>query len=93
VFALSVVIRKLLIDALKPREIPITELSKAICSAKGVKEVDVVVTEVDAKTETVKITIAGQNIDFDEVTKIIAQNSVAIRSVDQVIVRRTRKAA
>lgn len=89
---MSVVIRKLLIDALKPREIPITELSKAICSAKGVKEVDVVVTEVDAKTETVKITIAGQNIDFDEVTKIIAQNSVAIRSVDQVIVRRTRKA-
>lgn len=89
---MSVVIRKLLIDALKPREIPITELSKAICSAKGVKEVDIVVTEVDAKTETVKITIIGQNIDFEEVAKIIAENSVAIRSIDQVVVCRTRRA-
>ncbi|MCS7139684.1 MAG: DUF211 domain-containing protein [Candidatus Nezhaarchaeota archaeon] len=84
-------IRRLLIDALKPREVPITELSKAICSAKGVDEVDVMVTEVDAKTETVKITIIGSNIDYDEIVKIIAENGAAIRSIDQVIVSKSRK--
>lgn len=80
-----------MIDALKPREVPITELSKAICTAKGVKEVDIVVTEVDAKTETVKITITGSNIDFDEVARIISQNSAAIRSIDQVTVYKTKR--
>lgn len=90
---MSIVIRKLLIDALKPREIPITELSRAICAAKGVREVDIIVTEVDAKTETVKITITGSNIDFDEVTKIMAENSAAIRSIDQVIVCKVRKSS
>lgn len=84
-------IRRLLIDALKPREVPITELSKAICSAKGVDEVDVMVTEVDAKTETVKITIIGSNIDYDEIVKIIAENGAAIRSIDQVIVSKSQK--
>ncbi|MEM0233360.1 MAG: DUF211 domain-containing protein [Candidatus Nezhaarchaeales archaeon] len=89
---MSISIRKVLIDALKPREVPITELSKAICAAKGVKEVDVIVTEVDAKTETVKITIVGTNIDFDEVVRIISQNSAAIRSIDQVTVYKTKRA-
>lgn len=88
---MSISIRKLLIDALKPREVPITELSKAICAAKGVKEVDIVVTEVDAKTETVKITIIGSNIDFDEVVRIISQNSAAIRSIDQVTAHKTKR--
>ncbi|MHC1600987.1 MAG: DUF211 domain-containing protein [Candidatus Nezhaarchaeales archaeon] len=88
---MSISIKKLLIDALKPREIPITELSKAICSARGVDEVDIVVTEVDARTETVKITITGSDIDFDEISKIITENSAAIRSVDQVTVSKARR--
>ncbi|RLF04685.1 MAG: hypothetical protein DRJ60_06720 [Thermoprotei archaeon] len=88
---MSISIRKLLIDALKPREIPITELSKAICSARGVEEVDIVVTEVDARTETVKITITGTDIDFDEISKIITENSAAIRSVDQVTVSKAQR--
>ena len=88
---MSISIRKLLIDALKPREIPITELSKAICSARGVEEVDIVVTEVDARTETVKITITGTDIDFDEISKLITENSAAIRSVDQVTVSKAQR--
>ncbi len=88
---MSISIRKLLIDALKPREIPITELSKAICSARGVDEVDIIVTEVDARTETVKITITGTDIDFDEISKIITENSAAIRSVDQVTVSKAQR--
>ncbi len=88
---MSIAIKRLLIDALKPREIPITELSKAICAAKGVEEVDIVVTEVDARTETVKITITGSDIDFDEISKIMTENSAAIRSVDQVTVSKSRR--
>ncbi|RLF13082.1 MAG: hypothetical protein DRJ68_05165 [Thermoprotei archaeon] len=87
---MSTFIKKLLIDALKPREIPITELSKAICAIKGVEEVNIVVTEVDARTETVKITVMGSDIDFEEVSRVMAENSAAIRSVDEVTVSKVK---
>ena len=75
---------KILIDALKPREMPIVELSKAICSINGVDQVDIVVTEVDQRTETTKITIAGNNIPYSQVAKVLEQQTIAIRGIDAV---------
>ncbi|MEM2906291.1 MAG: DUF211 domain-containing protein [Candidatus Bathyarchaeia archaeon] len=86
----SVYIKRLLIDALKPRETPIIDLSQTICSVEGIEECDVTVTEVDARTETVKLTIRGPNIDFDRVTKVLEENGMAIRGVDEVSVARTK---
>lgn len=83
-------IRRLVIDALKSRETSLIELSKALCAASGTDEVDIVVTEVDAKTETVKITMRGSNIDYEEVSKIIADHGATIRSVDEVNVYKAR---
>ena len=59
---MSVVIREILLDALKPRELSLIELSKALGSVEGVDDVSVIVSEVDSKTETIKVTIKGQNI-------------------------------
>ncbi len=49
---MPVVIKRLLLDVLKPRESSIIELSKVICSINGIDEVEVIVSEVDSKTET-----------------------------------------
>jgi len=57
----SVSITRLLVDALKPRETSILDLSQALCSVEGVEEVEAVVSEVDVKTETIKITIRAQH--------------------------------
>ncbi|RLF11522.1 MAG: hypothetical protein DRJ98_03240 [Thermoprotei archaeon] len=84
-------IRRLVLDTLKPREAPLIELSKALCEVAGIEEVDTVVIEVDARTETVKITIRGPDINYDEAAKIINDHGAVIRSVDEVNVYKLTK--
>jgi len=86
----SAQIRRLLIDALKPREASIIDLSQTICSVEGVEQCDIVVTEVDVRTETVRLTIQGPNISFDQVTKVLEGNGVAIRGVDEISVTKAK---
>ncbi len=66
---MSVSIRRLLMDALKPRETSITELAKAMGAVGGVEEVDIVVSEVDQRTETIKLTIKDPQIEYDAISK------------------------
>ncbi len=76
-------IKRMVIDAMKPRETTILDLSKALCEGRGVDKVDIMVTEVDVKTETVKLTLRGSNIDYDKVSCIMEENGAIIRSVDE----------
>ena len=87
---MSVNIRRLLIDALKPRETSIVELSRALCSSEGVEEVDIVVIEVDVKTETVKLTIRGSDVRFEDISRVLDENSISIKGVDEVSVVKTK---
>lgn len=81
-------IRRLVVDSLKPRETSTIELSKSLCEVEGVNEVDLVVTEVDSKTETIRITIRGSHISYDGVMKIMNDHGATIRSVDEINVAR-----
>ncbi|MBU4075380.1 MAG: DUF211 domain-containing protein, partial [Euryarchaeota archaeon] len=81
---MPVVIKRLLLDVLKPRESSIIELSKVICSINGIDEVEVIVSEVDSKTETLKVTIKGSQIDYGEVMKVIDKHGVSIKGVDEI---------
>ncbi len=87
---LSVSIRRLVLDSLKPRETSIIELSQALCSVKGVEEVDITVTEVDVKTETIKLVIRGANIDYDALSKVMNDYGSIIRSIDEINVVRSK---
>ncbi len=83
---MSVAVRRLLLDALKPRETSIIELAKALGSVGGVEGVDIIVSEVDSKTETIKLTVRGPQIDHDSVTKVMMKYGVSIRGVDEISV-------
>ena len=87
---MSIHIRRVLIEALKPRETLIVQLSLAICSVSGVEECDIVVTDVDAKTETVKLTVRGPNIEYDGVTKVMHEYGMSIKGVDEISVSKTK---
>ncbi|RLE60294.1 MAG: hypothetical protein DRJ32_03110 [Thermoprotei archaeon] len=82
----NVYIQRMVIDVLKPREVDIIEFSKALGSVDGINEVTTSVTEVDVKTETVKVTVKGSNIDFNIVMKVIEGYGAVIRSIDEVSV-------
>ena len=88
---MSVDIRRLLIEAVKPRETSTLDLTQALCTVNGVEECELVVTDVDARTETVKLTIKGPNINYTELKKAMDDNSLAVKGVDEVNVVKTQK--
>ncbi|MGB9630889.1 MAG: DUF211 domain-containing protein [Candidatus Methanodesulfokora sp.] len=77
-------IKRLLLDVLKPREIPTIEVSKKICEIDGISHVTVVVTEVDARTETLKVTVKGDDVCYEKVASILQEGGCVVRSVDEV---------
>jgi hypothetical protein len=84
-------IRRLLIEAVKPRDTSSLELTQALCSVQGVEECELVVTDVDVRTETVRLTIKGPDIDYPELKKAMDENSLAIKGLDEVNVAKARK--
>ena len=75
-------------DVLKPRELSIVELAKALGVVDVEGEVEIIVSEVDSKTETLKVTIRGANIDYEAVSKIMDQYGVSVRGIDAINVAR-----
>ena len=77
-------IKRLVLDVLKPREVSLSDLSTRLCEIEGVDRVSIVVTEVDAKTETLKATLTGEAVPYELVCKIFQDNGCAVRSVDEI---------
>jgi hypothetical protein len=88
---MAIHIRRVLIEALKSRETSLVELSQTICSVNGVEECDIVVTDVDAKTETVKLTVRGANIEYSGILNILQENGVSVKGVDEVNVSKVKQ--
>ena len=83
---MTVTVRRVLLDALKPRELSLIELSRAVGALEGIGEVDIIVSEVDSRTETVKITLKGPRINYDAVSKVMDKQGVSIRGIDEISV-------
>lgn len=77
-------LNRMVVDALKSRDIPIIELSKALCEVRGIGEVEMLVMEVDADTETVKIVFKGDDVDYDAAVETMRQYGTVIRSIDEI---------
>ena len=65
------------------------ELGRALGKLEGVNQIDIVLREVDVNTETVKIIIEGEDIDYKEVSEVITHFGAAIHSVDEVSLKRS----
>ena len=78
-------VRRLVVDLLKPLETSLIEISKSISKLEGVDGVNIMVYEIDRKTETLKATIEGTDIDLDQVQKTLTEFGVVIHSLDEVV--------
>lgn len=74
----------MVLDVLKPHEPSILEVASRLSDLEGVEGVDVTVVEVDSKVETIKATIKGKDVIFDEVEGIIGEMGASIHSIDKV---------
>lgn len=80
----SRMIRRLVLDVLKPHNPGIVELSKELSELDGVEGVNIVTYEIDQKVENVKIILGGTNINFESVKKKLESLGAVIHSVDEV---------
>lgn len=77
-------IKRVVLDVLKPHHPGIVELSQRLSVLSGISGVNITIVEVDQDTETVKITIEGNSIVFDDVETSITEAGAVIHSVDSV---------
>lgn len=85
---MNTMIRRLVLDVLKPHVPTILDLATALAKVSGVTGVNLSLDEVDQQTESVKATIQGENIDYDGVEAVIKNFGAAIHSIDEVVVGR-----
>jgi len=77
-------IRRLVLDVLKPHNPSVVELSEALSHLQGVEGVNVIIYEIDQKVENAKVIIAGSSIDFEMIKKKLEEMGATIHSVDEV---------
>jgi hypothetical protein len=79
-------LKKLVLDVLKPiKEPTLVTLAKNLSKVNGVREVSIVVSEMDVETVTLVVTINGDDIDYEEVENTLRELGVALHSVDEVV--------
>jgi len=77
-------IRRLVLDVLKPHNPSVVELSEALSHLEGVEGVNVIIYEIDQQVENAKIVIAGSSISFESVKKKLEEMGATVHSVDEV---------
>lgn len=76
---------RIVLDILKPHEPIIPSFAKYLSEINGVDGVNMTLMEIDKETENIKVTIQGNDLDFDEISKAIEEYGGSIHSVDEVV--------
>lgn len=77
-------IKRIVLDVLKPHNPSILEVADHLSDIEGISGVNISLEEVDAKTHSVKITIEGNNINYDQVQSILMESGAEVHSIDGV---------
>ncbi len=78
-------IRRIVLDVLKPHTPRLTDLALMLSRDARVIGVNLSVKEVDANTESITITLEGDNLQFDSIKEILEAAGAVVHSIDQVV--------
>ena len=77
-------IRRLILDVLKPHKPNVVEVSEALSHLEGVEGVNIIINEIDQQVENAKVIVVGTSISFEEIQKKLEQLGATIHSIDEV---------
>jgi len=77
-------IKRLVLDVLKPHNPTIIELAERLGGLDGISGVNISLEEVDKDTDSIKITIEGNNINYNKIDNVICECGAVIHSIDGV---------
>ncbi|WP_136715509.1 DUF211 domain-containing protein [Halorientalis salina] len=76
-------IRRLVLDVLKPHEPAVPALADGVADCPGVEGVNVSLVESDREVENVKLTLEGEDIDYDAVRSTVDEFGASVHSIDE----------
>jgi uncharacterized protein len=79
-------VQRLVLDVLKPHQPNALEFANAIAALGDGYRVEIRVTEVDDKTETLLVAIEGDGLDFERINSAISESGASLHSIDEVSV-------
>ena len=82
-------VRRIVLDVLKPHSPRMTDLALMITRYERVSGLNISLKEVDQNTESITITIEGDDLNYDSIKEILAQAGAVIHSIDQVVAGRS----
>ena len=77
-------IRRLILDVLKPHKPNVVEVSEALSHLEGVEGVNIIINEIDQLVENAKVIVAGSSISFEEIQKKLEELGAIVHSIDEV---------
>jgi hypothetical protein len=80
-------IKRIVLDVLKPHQPNALEFTRAIARAGADYRVCLTVIEMDENTETLRIGVSGNAIDFESVQSAISEMGGSLHSIDEVEVQ------
>ncbi|MHA2026206.1 MAG: DUF211 domain-containing protein [Candidatus Thorarchaeota archaeon] len=81
-------IRRIVLDVLKPHSPRLTDLSLMLARDERVNGLNISLKEVDQNTESITITLEGDDLSYDSIKEILEQAGAVIHSIDQVVAGR-----
>jgi hypothetical protein len=82
-------IRRLVLDVLKPHKPNVVEVSEALSHLNGVEGVNIIINEIDQQVENAKVIVAGTSINFEDIKKKLEEFGATIHSIDEVAAGKT----
>ena len=79
-----ITVKRIVLDVLKPHQPTGLEFTSAIAEQSPGARVKLTVIEVDEQTETVVITIEGEDLGYNEITEAISNMGGTVHSIDEV---------
>jgi hypothetical protein len=78
-------IRRIVLDVLKPHTPRLTDLALMLERDEQVDGLNISLKEVDQNTESITITLVGDDLSYDSIKEILEQAGAVIHSIDQVL--------
>ena len=83
-------LNRVMLDVLKPHAPTILELATELAELGTDYEVRIRVVEIDEKTETLELVVAGADVDLEQVEETITALGGSVHSIDEVVVSSRR---
>ena len=78
-------IRVIVLDVLKPHKPILPDFANKLAEIPGIIGINISLIEIDQKTETVKLSIQGDSIDYELLKEEIEKLGGTVHSIDKVV--------